>query len=147
MCLPKMMGNEASGAAAIVHDLVFENPETVGTAIRIGNPASWKQAVAARDESGGVIDEIKDEQMISANQRMAENEGIFAEPASNTSIAGLFKVLEEGKVEKGAKVVCVLTGNGIKDPDTAIEFSTIKPTVLPNDYDVVIEKIVGRGSQ
>lgn len=145
--LPKMMGYEASGSAAIVNDRVIDNPETVGTAIRIGNPASWKQAVAARDESGGVIDEITDDQMIAAYQWLAENEGIFAEPASNSSIAGLFKALEAGQVKKGAKVVCVLTGNGLKDPDTAIEYSTIKPTVLPNDDDVVIREIVGRDSQ
>lgn len=142
--LPKMMGYEASGSAAIVHDRVFNEPETVGTAIRIGNPASWKQATLARDESHGTIDEVTDEQMIEAYQWMAVNEGIFAEPASNASVAGLFKALKEGKVKKGAKVVCVLTGNGLKDPDTAIEFSTIKPTVLENDDDLVIKEILGR---
>lgn len=141
--LPKMMGYEASGAAAIVHDRIFENPETVGTAIRIGNPASWKQAVAAREESNGTIDEITDEQMIEAYQWMAANEGIFAEPASNASVAGLFKALEEGKVEKGAQVVCVLTGNGLKDPNTAIEYSDVKPRVLPNNEEVVMKEIVG----
>ncbi|WP_440896175.1 threonine synthase [Amphibacillus sp. Q70] len=144
--LPRMMGYEASGAAAIVHDRVFKNPETVGTAIRIGNPASWKQAVTARDESGGTIDEINDQQMIAAYQWMAENEGIFAEPASNSSIAGLFKALEQGEVEKGSKVVCVLTGNGLKDPNTAIEYSDIKPTVLENDDEVVMQEILGRAS-
>ncbi|MBM7541439.1 threonine synthase [Amphibacillus cookii] len=142
--LPKMMGYEASGAAAIVHDRVFENPETVGTAIRIGNPASWKQAVAARDESQGTIDEITDQQMIAAYQWMAANEGIFAEPASNASVAGLFKALEQGKVQSGAKVVCVLTGNGLKDPNIAIEYSKIKPTVLDNDEEQVIKEILGR---
>lgn len=142
--LPKMMGYEASGAAAIVHDRVFEQPETVGTAIRIGNPASWQQAVAARDESNGTIDEITDEQMISAYQWMAAKEGIFAEPASNASVAGLFKALEEGKVEKGSKVVCVLTGNGLKDPNTAIDYSEVKPRVLPNEEDVVMKEILGR---
>lgn len=144
--LPKMMGYEASGAAAIVHDRIFENPETVGTAIRIGNPASWKQAVAARDESDGTIDEINDQQMIAAYQWLAENEGIFAEPASNSSIAGLFKALEQGEVEKGSKVVCVLTGNGLKDPDTAIEYSDVKPTVLENNDEVVMQEILGRVS-
>lgn len=142
--LPKMMGYEASGAAAIVHNRVFEQPETVGTAIRIGNPASWQQAVAARDESKGTIDEITDEQMISAYQWMAAKEGIFAEPASNASVAGLFKALEEGKVEKGSKVVCVLTGNGLKDPNTAIDYSEVKPRVLPNEEDVVMKEILGR---
>lgn len=142
--LPKMMGYEASGAAAIVHDRVFEQPETVGTAIRIGNPASWQQAVAARDESNGTIDEITDEQMIAAYKWMAAKEGIFAEPASNASVAGLFKALEEGKVEKGSKVVCVLTGNGLKDPNTAIDYSEVKPRVLPNEEDVVMKEILGR---
>jgi threonine synthase len=142
--LPKMMGYEASGAAAIVHDRVFENPETIGTAIRIGNPASWKQAVNARDESKGTIDEITDEQMIEAYQWMAKNEGIFAEPASNSSVAGLFKALENNQVEPGSQVVCVLTGNGLKDPNTAIEYSDISPTVLENDEAAVVKAILGR---
>lgn len=141
--LPIMMGYQASGSAPIVHNRIFENPETVGTAIRIGNPASWKQALAARDESGGIIDEITDEQMIAAYQWMAENEGIFAEPASNSSVAGLFKALGEGKVKKGAKVVCVLTGNGLKDPNTAIDYSDVKPNVLPNDEEVIMKEILG----
>ncbi|SEO71739.1 threonine synthase [Amphibacillus marinus] len=142
--LPKMMGYEASGAAAIVHDRIFENPETVGTAIRIGNPASWQQAVAARDESGGQIDEITDEQMIEAYQWMAANEGIFAEPASNASVAGLFKALKQGNVKQGSKVVCVLTGNGLKDPNTAIEYSSVKPIVLENDENLVMKEILGK---
>ncbi|GAE93991.1 threonine synthase [Gracilibacillus boraciitolerans JCM 21714] len=141
--LPKMMGFEASGAAAIVHNRVFENPETVGTAIRIGNPASWQGAVNARDESQGEIDEITDEQMIEAYQWIAQNEGVFAEPASCASVAGLLKKLEEGKIEKGSTVVTVLTGNGLKDPDTAIDYSEIKPTVLPNDEELIMNKILG----
>lgn len=141
--LPKMMGFEASGAAAIVHDRVFEEPETVGTAIRIGNPASWKQAVQARDESNGEIDEITDEEMIKAYKWIAQNEGVFAEPASCASVAGLLKKLEEGKVAKGSTVVTVLTGNGLKDPDTAIEYSEVKPTVLPNEEKVVMDAIIG----
>ncbi|SFP71277.1 threonine synthase [Halolactibacillus halophilus] len=142
--LPKMMGYEASGAAAIVHDRVFENPETIGTAIRIGNPASWKQAVNARDESNGTIDEITDDQMIEAYQWMAKNEGIFAEPASNSSVAGLFKALKNNQVAPGSQVVCVLTGNGLKDPNTAIEYSDISPIVLENDEDAVVKAILGR---
>ncbi|WP_112181732.1 MULTISPECIES: threonine synthase [Paraliobacillus] len=141
--LPKMMGYQASGAAPIVHDRVFENPETVGTAIRIGNPASWDKALKARDESAGTIDEITDEQMIAAYQWMAGNEGIFAEPASNASVAGLFKALEEGKVPKGSKVVCVMTGNGLKDPNTAIDYNDIKPRVLPNEEETVMKVILG----
>ncbi|WP_066192559.1 MULTISPECIES: threonine synthase [Gracilibacillus] len=141
--LPKMMGFEASGAAAIVHDRVFENPETVGTAIRIGNPASWQGAVNAREESNGEIDEITDEEMIAAYKWIAQEEGVFAEPASCASIAGLFKKLEQGKVEKGSTVVSVLTGNGLKDPNTAIDYSDVQPTVLPNDEEVIINKILG----
>ncbi|MBM7570939.1 threonine synthase [Aquibacillus albus] len=141
--LPKMMGYEASGAAAIVHNRVFENPETVGTAIRIGNPASWEAAVNARDESKGAIDEISDEEMIEAYQWLAANEGIFAEPASCSSIAGLFKALKQNKIEPGSTIVTVLTGNGLKDPNTAIEYSEIKPRVLPNEEKVVVEEIMG----
>lgn len=141
--LPKMMGYEASGAAAIVHDRVFENPETVGTAIHIGNPASWKPAVQARDESGGKIDEVTDEEMLEAYHWLAANEGIFAEPASCASIAGLFKALKAGEVEEGARIVTVLTGNGLKDPVTAIEHSTISPKLLPNDEQKVADAILG----
>lgn len=141
--LPKMMGYEASGAAAIVHDRVFENPETVGTAIRIGNPASWQAAVKARDESEGKIDEITDEEMLEAYNWLAANEGIFAEPASCASIAGLFKALKAGEVKEGSRIVTVLTGNGLKDPVTAIENSTISPKLLPNDEQQVAEAILG----
>ncbi|QDP40978.1 threonine synthase [Radiobacillus deserti] len=140
--LPKMMGYEASGAAAIVHDQVFENPETVGTAIRIGNPASWQQAVVARDESKGSIDEITDEEMIEAYQWLAANEGIFAEPASCSSVAGLLKAIKHNQVEKGSTIVTVLTGNGLKDPNTAIDYSNFEPRVLPNDEKQVINKIL-----
>lgn len=145
--LPKMMGYEASGAAAIVHDRIFENPETIGTAIRIGNPASWKQAVAAREESGGIIDEITDDQMLEAYKWMAANEGIFAEPASNSSVAGLFKALKNNQVKPGSQVVCVLTGNGLKDPNTAIDHSEIKPAVLENDEALVMKEILGRDNR
>ncbi|SDM13763.1 threonine synthase [Sediminibacillus halophilus] len=142
--LPKMMGYEASGAAAIVHDRVFEKPETVGTAIRIGNPASWKGAVQARNESNGTIDEVTDEEMIAAYQWLAANEGIFAEPASCASVAGLFKADRQNQLEKGSTIVTVLTGNGLKDPNTAIDYSTIKPKVLPNDQEKIAEEIRGR---
>lgn len=140
--LPQMHGFEASGAAAIVHDRVFENPETVGTAIRIGNPASWKQAVAARDESNGAIDEVTDEEMLAAYQYLASKEGVFAEPASSASVAGLIKSVKAGKIKKGSQVVCVLTGNGLKDPQTAIEFSEVHPTILENDEQAVVEAVL-----
>ncbi|WP_226035885.1 threonine synthase [Aquibacillus saliphilus] len=141
--LPKMMGYEASGAAAIVHNRVFEKPETVGTAIRIGNPASWQAAISARDESNGMIDEVTDEEMIEAYQWLAANEGIFAEPASCASIAGLFKALKNEQVVTGSTIVTVLTGNGLKDPNTAIDYAKIKPRVLPNDEQKVTQEIMG----
>ncbi|ENH95941.1 threonine synthase [Gracilibacillus halophilus YIM-C55.5] len=141
--LPEMRGFEASGAAAIVHNRVFENPETVGTAIRIGNPASWEHALKATEESNGAIDEVTDEEMIEAYQLIAANEGIFAEPASCASVAGLMKAIDQGKVEKGSTVVTVLTGNGLKDPNTAIDYSVVKPTVLENDEELVTNEIMG----
>ena len=112
---PKMMGFEAEGAAAIVH------PETVATAIRIGNPASWKQAEAARDESNGMINFVTDEEILNAYKLLASSEGVLAEPASAASVAGLIKV--KNSINAGTKIVCVLTGNGLKDPDSAIKYS------------------------
>jgi threonine synthase len=141
--LPRMFGFEASGSAAIVHNRVFENPETIATAIRIGNPASWQLAVNAREESKGLIDEVTDEEIVAAYKKVASQEGIFAEPASCASLAGVFKSLQNGKIEKGARVVAVLTGNGLKDPDTAITSSLVKPVQLPNDELAVAEHIRG----
>jgi threonine synthase len=141
--LPKMFGFEAAGSAAIVHNRVFEQPETIATAIRIGNPASWKLAVGARDESEGLIDEVTDDEIVAAYKKVASMEGIFAEPASCASLAGVFKSIQNGKIEKGAKIVAVLTGNGLKDPDTAISSSIIKPIQLPNDELSVAEHIRG----
>ncbi|MDP4083218.1 MAG: threonine synthase [Bacillota bacterium] len=141
--LPRMFGFEAEGAAAIVHNRVFENPETIATAIRIGNPASWHLAVAAVNESDGLIDEVSDEEIIDAYKKLARTEGIFAEPASCASLAGVWKNRKNGKIPVGAKVVAVLTGNGLKDPDTAINSSLIKPCLLPNDEKAVSEHIRG----
>ncbi|MDR0880012.1 MAG: threonine synthase [Clostridioides sp.] len=118
--LPRMHGFEAEGAAAIAKGAVIEHPETVATAIRIGNPASWKLAEAARDESGGEIDFVKDEEILEAYKKIALKEGIFVEPGSAASLAGVYKHLECGKIKKGETVVCVFTGNGLKDPDTAM---------------------------
>ncbi|WP_053360455.1 threonine synthase [Bacillus sp. FJAT-27251] len=142
-CLPQMFGFEAEGAAAIVHDRVFENPETVATAIRIGNPASWHLAVNARDESDGKIGEVSDEEILEAYRTLTSTEGVFAEPASCASLAGVFKKLQQGQIPRGSRIVAVLTGNGLKDPATAIECSTIKPVVLPNDEEKVSEHIRG----
>lgn len=141
--LPKIHGFEAAGAAAIVHNRVFENPETIATAIRIGNPASWKLAVQAQEESKGIIDEVTDEEIIAAYRTIAAKEGVFAEPGSCASIAGVYKHIQNGKIPKGSRIVAILTGNGLKDPNTAIDVSPIKPVVLPNDEKAVANHIKG----
>jgi len=130
--LPKMLGFQAAGAAPIVENRVIENPETIATAIRIGNPASWNKAVAARDESGGLIDKVTDEEILEAYALLAKKEGIFAEPASAASIAGVIKKYKEGFFEEGESVVCVLTGNGLKDPDTAVKLGGEIKTIEAN---------------
>ncbi|MFP7312786.1 threonine synthase [Bacillus safensis] len=139
--LPVMRGFEAEGAAAIVRNEVIEQPETVATAIRIGNPASWKQAVAAADESNGKIDEVTDEEILHAYQLIAREEGVFAEPGSCASIAGVLKQVKSGEIKLGSKVVAVLTGNGLKDPNTAIDISQIKPVTLDADEDQILEHL------
>jgi threonine synthase len=141
--LPRMFGFEASGAAALVHNRVFPQPETIATAIRIGNPASWDYAVDALKESNGHIDEVTDKEILDAYRFLAKKEGIFAEPASCASIAGVKKSLDNGVLEKGSKVVAVLTGNGLKDPVTAMEYSPVQPVKLPNDREKVKDYIKG----
>lgn len=121
--IPKMMGFEAEGAAAIVKGERIMKPETIATAIRIGNPASWKQAENARDKSGGIINFVTDDEIITAYKLLASTEGILAEPASAASVAGVIKANKMGLVEAGKKIVCILTGNGLKDPDSAINYS------------------------
>jgi len=124
--LPKIFGIQASGAAPIVHNRVFEKPETIATAIRIGNPARWQEAVRARDESGGKIIDVSDEEIIEAYKKLASSEGVFVEPASAASIAGLIKLVKTGDIPKGSLIVAIATGNGLKDPNTAI--SNLPPT-------------------
>ncbi len=119
--LPKMMGFEAEGSAAIVRGERILKPETLATAIRIGNPASWKQAEAARDESNGMINCVTDEEIVKAYKLLASCEGVLAEPASAASVAGLIKFKDQ--IKPGSKIVCILTGNGLKDPDNAIKYS------------------------
>lgn len=137
--LPQMFGFEAEGAAAIVYNRVISNPETIATAIRIGNPASWKLAESARDESGGAIQSVTDGEITNAFKKLAQKEGIFAEPGSCASIAGLIRETENGTIKQGSKVVAVLTGNGLKDPQTAIDQLTIDPVSLPNDEKIIME--------
>jgi threonine synthase len=127
--LPRMMGYQASGSAPIVLGHPVANPETIATAIRIGNPASWTGAVAARDQSGGHIDMVTDEEMTIAQQALAACDGVFCEPASAASVAGVLKWHKEHPFEAGQTIVSVLTGHGLKDPNRAIEISTSPLTV------------------
>jgi threonine synthase len=128
--LPRMIGAQAEGAAPIVRGQVVSNPKTVASAIRIGNPASWEQATSARDESGGAIEAVTDGEILSAQRLLASTEGIFAEPASAASLALLAKMAHARRVPAGSRVVCVLTGNGLKDP-AASEEHLLPPLRLP----------------
>ncbi len=119
--LPRMVGAQADGAAPIVHGEPVANPKTVASAIRIGNPASWEGATSARDESGGAIAAVTDTEILSAQIRLAGSEGLFAEPASAAPLALLFRLVREGRIEKDATAVVVLTGSGLKDPDAALK--------------------------
>jgi threonine synthase len=146
--LPVMCGFQAAGSAPIVEGRIIKNPETIATAIRIGNPASWKQAENAREESGGLIDMVTDDEILCAYKILAEKEGVFVEPASAASVAGLIKMHKQGyfKQELVAcrdnviRIACVLTGHGLKDPDRSIK--TVKePRVLPADVGSVLNDI------
>ncbi|CAG7655281.1 threonine synthase [Paenibacillus allorhizosphaerae] len=139
--LPKMIGFEAEGAAAIVRGEPIPNPETIATAIRIGNPATWKGAEAAAKDSGGQINFVTDEQILHAYKTIAAREGIFAEPASAASIAGVMKLKKEGYFENGQSVVCVLTGHGLKDPNIAIKSVNAEPMVVQDSEAAVMEAI------
>lgn len=137
---PRMWGFQAEGAAPIVRGHVVDNPETIATAIRIGNPASWQQALAARDESNGLIDMVSDEEILAAYHFLASREAVFVEPASAASVAGLFKLHAVGKVDKGLKIVCTVTGNGLKDPQWALQ-NAKDPIVVPVDVDAAVKAI------
>jgi threonine synthase len=155
--LPKMLGFQAEGAAPIVLGHPVKDPHTIATAIKIGNPASWKQAEAARDESGGLIDMVTDDEILAAYKLLAAKEGVFVEPASAASVAGVLKLAKKGYF-KGArvhpstslgtggpgsgkiKIVCILTGHGLKDPDRAIA-SVSKPAVVEAKLDAVLKEI------
>jgi threonine synthase len=118
--LPRMVGAQAEGAAPIVRGHVFEKPETVASAIKIGHPASWEGATMARDESGGLIDAVSDTEILQAQVQLASREGLFAEPASCAPLALLVRLVREGRIDKGSTTVVVLTGSGLKDPDAAL---------------------------
>lgn len=134
--LPRMVGFQASGAAPIVLGRIVENPQTVATAIRIGNPASWDAALVAVKESMGAIDSVSDEEILQAYTAVASTEGIFCEPASAASVAGVMKLSKQGGLWAGETVVCTLTGHGLKDADTAISVSTQPKTVRATREDV-----------
>ncbi|TAM38907.1 threonine synthase [bacterium] len=143
--LPVMLGFQAEGAAPIVRNKPIKNPETIATAIRIGNPASWKKAVEARDESGGLIDMVSDPEILHAYRMLAEKEGVFAEPASCASIAGLLKLVESGyfkkaKPENKCRIVCILTGHGLKDPERALK-CVKKPKLIKPDIKAILKEI------
>jgi threonine synthase len=129
---PRMLGFQAAGAAPIVDGAAVEHPETVATAIRIGRPASWQGATDARDESGGSIEAVSDEEILDAQRRVAELEGIFCEPASAASVAGVRRLAGEGRVHRSETVVCVLTGHGLKDPDIMAQEEGSLITVSPD---------------
>jgi len=131
---PRMWGFQAEGAAPIVRGAVVEHPETVATAIRIGNPASWQLAVAARDESGGLVDMVSDDAILAAQRDLARHEGVFVEPASAAGVAGLLSEHAAGRLDPGQTVVVTVTGHGLKDVDTALDaFGAIEETVVPVD--------------
>ena len=139
---PKMAGFQAEGASPIVQGRVFTSPETIATAIRIGNPVSWEKAEAARDESGGIIDSVTDEEILAAYKLLAEKEGVFCEPASAASLAGVIKSIGSGRIPKGVKIVCVLTGNGLKDPDNAIKLIEKQGSVKADENEIM-KRITG----
>ena len=139
---PKMLGFQAEGAAPIVRGYKIDNPETVATAIRIGNPASWKKAESARDESGGLIDMVSDEEILYAYKLIASKEGIFCEPASAATVAGLLKLAKKKFFKGDETIVCTLTGHGLKDPDNAIKISE-KPLTVEADFDKIVKIILG----
>ena len=140
---PRIHGFEAEGAAAIVKGHVIEEPETIATAIRIGNPASWSYAVEAAEQSRGEIDMVSDEEILHAYRLLAKTEGVFAEPGSNASLAGVIKHVESGKIKKGETVVAVLTGNGLKDPDIAISSNQLDIASVSNDIEQIKDHIKG----
>ena len=139
--LPRMMGWQAEGAAPIVRGAPVENPETIATAIRIGNPASWEHAVKAATESSGVIDMVSDDEILDAQRLLARSAGIFVEPASAAGFAGLLKCHTAGNIPKGSTVVVTVTGHGLKDPRVAVENSLAESTVVDADLDSVLAVI------
>jgi threonine synthase len=142
---PHMLGYQASGAAPFLRGHMVDHPETVATAIRIGHPQSWDSAWALQKESAGWFDECSDETILAAQKMLAEQEGIFCEPASAASLAGVMRDIQSGKIPEGSKIVCTLTGNGLKDPDTAMQQCRVSPIQIDAKLDsvkaAILEKV------
>jgi threonine synthase len=139
--LPRMFGFQAAGAAPIVDGAPVADPNTIATAIRIGNPASWQQAVAAIQESNGKIDKVTDEEILEAYKLLARTEGILVEPASAAALAGLKKAVQANLIPEGSLITATMTGHGLKDPDTAIKTAGFEPTVVPATKEAVMQVI------
>ena len=138
---PIMMGFQAEGAAPIVRGVPISHPTTIASAIRIGNPASWQDALTARDESAGRIDMVSDQEILDAYRLMASREGVFCEPASAASVAGLVKLVRGGLDLRNKSAVCVITGTGLKDPDLASQHAVAPPREIPAQLRAVEEAI------
>ncbi|MGZ0052737.1 threonine synthase [Brevibacillus gelatini] len=145
--LPHMYGFQAAGAAPLVLGQPVPNPETIATAIRIGNPASKDGALNAIAESNGLVDSVTDEEIMQAYQLLAKNEGVFCEPASAASLAGIIKLHQAGKLPQGVKVACVLTGNGLKDPNIALKLVGEEPRTVPATREAVMQLVRQSGSE
>ncbi len=138
---PKMLGFQAAGSAPFIKGEMIDNPDTIATAIRIGHPQSWDKAWNVQKESGGWFDKCEDKEILAAQKMLAEHEGIFCEPASATSLAGAMQEIKSGKIEAGSKIVCTLTGHGLKDPDTAIAQSTAPLITIEAEF-AAVEKAI-----
>lgn len=138
--LPRLWGFQAAGAAPLVHGEPVADPHTIATAIKIGNPASWRGAVNARDESGGLIDAVTDDEIGAAYSYLARREGVFVEPASAASVAGILKKARQGRLAKDQQVVCILTGSGLKDPEFALS-AGFKAETLPAELDALAQAL------
>ena len=138
---PQMMGFQAEGAAPIVRGFPIPEPQTIASAIRIGNPASWEKAIIARDESNGIIDSVTDEEILDAYKNLARHEGVFCEPASAASVAGLIKLNREGYTQKNKSVVCIITGTGLKDPELADQIADLPSKELNPNMESVEEAL------
>jgi threonine synthase len=145
--LPKMYGFQAAGAAPLVHGEPVANPETIATAIRIGNPASKDGALNAISKSNGLVDSVTDEEILHAYHLLAKSEGVFCEPASAASLAGIIKLHEAGRLQPGSQIVCVLTGNGLKDPNIALKLVGEEPRSVPATHEAVMELVRQSGRE